>query len=275
MADISHKYQKDFSRAQFKDPRRIRDEEIKKKKTQKLLKILVLLVGVFLLYFFLFSDYFQIKTVEIKGINKISQQKFENILNDYRYSRKLLLFSRNNLLLFSKNKFRQRIGDSYLLESMKIDKDFPNTLKIEIQEKKADIILINDTQCMHLDDRGVVVEYCDGAIIEQLIKIKDLRNHSLVIGDQALKEDVLNYLVQVKQYLTTKIPIDLIYYNFESSDSIKIETGQNFDIYLNLELPYQDQLDRLFILLGSEEVKNQLNHIKYFDLRFGEKLYYQ
>ena len=274
MPKISEKYQKDYKNVSFKNPRIIKEEKDKQQRIKKLIWIFIGLILAGIFYFFCFSDYFRIKNVSIEGINKINKDKFQQIVENYQHDRQFLIFSHNNLLFFSSQGLKDKIGESYLLDNIEITKQWPDQVKIVVIEKEASIVWLTNNQCLHLDDEGYVIELCENQE-NNFIMIKDLSNTPVKVGEQAISAETIKYLFGAKDKLQQKIEPVMFRVDLTQPQTIRIQTKQNFDILMNQELDFQSQIDRLFLLLENQDIKNNLNAINYFDLRFGEKVYYK
>lgn len=274
MAQISQKYQKDYKNVSFKNPRLKKEKEIKKIKLVRFMQVLVGLFVVAGFFFLFFSPFFKIDTINVEGLNNISAERFNEIINDYKQERVALIFSRQHMFFFSEKKLREKIGESYLLDTIDVTRTWPRTIIITVTEKDARIVWLTQNNCYNLDDQGFAIALCDAESVD-LIRIKDAKNEAVTIGQQVTSPEMVLYLFGAQERLKLELHPTLFIVNFESVDGIKVETGEGFAIYMNKTLPADEQIDRLYILIGSDEVKSKLETIRYFDLRFGEKLYYQ
>lgn len=274
MSNLSQKYQRDFKNSKFQNPRIKKEKNALKKKILVVCLFLIFISILSTLIYFLFFPKFQISEVIITGINKISREKFEKIVNDYRNSRNLLIFSNNNYFVFSGKKLQQKIGKSYLLEDIEIKKIYPNIIIIKVIEKNASLVWQTSTQCFNLDDSGVAIEYCDEKSTN-FIKIRNLGEQTLKIGEQAINQKTLDYLMQCQEKFKDLISISFFEINPAEKNQITIKTTTGFDVYLNQELTVAEQYYRLFSLFNDQDIKKNLATFQYFDLRFGEKIYYK
>jgi cell division septal protein FtsQ len=274
MSNLSPKYQKDFRKSDFKNPRVIKE----KKQTKRTLIIAILiLIGISILGitgYVLFSPKFQIQNLEITGINKISKEKFNKIVDDYRFKKSFLIFSHNNYFLFSPDDLKALIGTSYLLEKIEIEKSYPSSVKISVFEKNAQIVWLSGDRCFELDEQGNAIESCDDRT-KDLIRIHDLSGATIEIGKQAIDHDFLAYLLKADELLKNTIPVEIFNLNDGDKNTIKMQTKIGYEILINRDLDIAEQVSRLLILLNDNKIKEQLPQIRYFDLRFGEKVFYK
>jgi cell division septal protein FtsQ len=216
-----------------------------------------------------------IKTVDIEGMQRISRTKMTAVIDEYRGEYWYLL-PRNNILFFSETGLRQKIGQNYVLESLTVEKQYPRTLIIHLQEKQAQISWVSDDKCYQLDDAGQVLAFCEPNT-QELISIKDAGENanSIAVGDTVAARDLLVFLLKAQQHLQEQLHPTTFLVHADGQQSVFITVTEGFKVYLNTEIPLDDQINRLYILLTNPEVKEKVSTLQYIDLRFGEKIYYQ
>jgi cell division septal protein FtsQ len=233
----------------------------------------ILFVGGIVLVFF--SPLFTIKNIEITGNKNVSRESLLAQIEQYEQTRFLFLVPRNNLLFFDVNAVQKSLAGNLLISSVKVEKKYPGTVLVAVNERKLNLVWLAGDQCFNLDADGKAIETC-GATADEFLRIRDLKATPVALGQTAVSSEVIRFLVTSRDLLRERIAPSNYYYNFENDPkALKIETNQGFDLYLNLSLPPEEQARRLFVLLGSAEIKDKLKSLKYIDLRYGEKIYYQ
>ena len=274
MSNISSKYQKDFKNTDYKNPRLVRDEQRVK---TRLFKFVVCagIIGIgAMIYFLFFAPFFVIKNVEINGLNKIRKENIDKIVNDYRAEKSWLFFSRNNFWLFDKNDLTEKIFSHYFFEEFKIKKRLPNKVVITLKEKESAINWLTNNLCYHLDLTGLAIEYCEEN--NGYLTIKDLSNVVAKVGESAIEANDLQYILKLYEQLTRILAQKLnIAYVEKTNNLLDFVTQEGIVFKMNSNLLVQEQVARLETILNQQEVKENLLKMKYFDLRFGEKIYYQ
>lgn len=274
MSNISSKYQKDFKNSDYKNPRLVRDERRQQKRISKLVLLVSLVSLVSLVYFLFFSPFFIINDIEIIGLNKIKKENIDKIINDYRFERDWLIFSRNNFWLFNKTDLTEKIFNHYFFEEFKIKKRLPNKIQITLKEKESAINWLTKNLCYHLDLTGLAIEFC--AENNGYLTIKDLTDKELKIGESGLDSADLKYIIDAFQLMTKTFEGKLSIAYIEKTDNLMdFITKEGPTIKLNSNLPANEQVDRLQTLFGQPAILENILKMKYFDLRFGEKIYYQ
>ncbi len=274
MPKISPKYQRDYKNMDYQNPRLIRDKENRKKRIKNFLIAIILIVVGGLIYFFLYSPLFWIERVEVSGLEKVKSENINRFIDDYRFGRDYYVFNRNNFWLFNKNKLKTIIFEHYYFEEFTIKKKLPNIILITLKEKESAINWLANNLCYHLDLTGLAIEYCEEN--NGYLTINDLQNQEIKIGESAIENKELQYIVglysQTKKITERKL--DLI--QIEKTENVlDLITKQGILLRFNSTLAVSEQVARLDTLLNQEEIKNNLEQMKYIDLRFGEKVYYK
>jgi len=274
MSKIKEKYQKDYKNISYKNPRLIQKQEKRKKKAKKLVLLIIAVIIAAVFYFIFFSYYFQIQQAEVVGLKNVKQENIDQIVNEYRFGKKFGIFSKNNYWFFNKNDLKDKISKNYKFENLEIEKQLPNLALIKIKEKKAQLAWLTNNLCYHLDTTGLAIEFCEGE--DNYLRIKDMTDQPIEIGDAPLSEDELDYFIEL-MYQVNRIGQEQFFVEgMEKTDNnIEIKTNTNFKIFVNQSLGVEEQLARLEFLLSQNEIRNNLVNIEYFDLRFGEKVYYK
>ncbi|MFZ2189682.1 MAG: FtsQ-type POTRA domain-containing protein [Candidatus Magasanikiibacteriota bacterium] len=112
-----------------------------------------------------FSHFFYIKTINIAGLQRISETEIkEATLGVINYKR-LFIFPGQNYFIVDLDEVRDILKEKFPIESIIISKTFPNNLNIVVEEKISTLIY----------DNGINYSYIgtDGHIVEILRKVGD------------------------------------------------------------------------------------------------------
>ncbi|MBT7348081.1 FtsQ-type POTRA domain-containing protein [Candidatus Falkowbacteria bacterium] len=258
----------------YKNPRLIRDKENKKNRLFKFVGWLMAIAVIGLLYLLFFSPVFKIQSLEINGLEKIKPENINKIIDEYRYDKSWLVFSHNNFWSFQKSEIKTKIYNHYYFEEFEIKKKWPNEIIINLKEKKSAINWLTKNLCYHLDLTGLAIEYCEES--NGYLTIRDLHDQGLEVGEVALSAKDLDYIRDMFAQLNVVVGEALHLINIEKQDNLlTITSEEGIELRLNSNLTVQEQITRLRTLLSQPEVKGNLTNLKYIDLRFGEKIYYQ
>jgi cell division septal protein FtsQ len=260
----------------------------------KVINILLLLGVIFGIYFFLFSDFYNITNIEVTGNQIISTDDILDITNNYLAGKSFWLLKNKNSFIFNKNEIKRRINEYVLLDELKIDKILPNTIRITLKEKDAALKWISADQEYLVDKKGIIIKRFYKLTIPKIyqleepqvkteqtndsfLKIINTANEDVNLGQKVFRpEDVdfiFNLQEQVKQLDYLKLKNISVPNNLPKFITVNTESG--WLLYLNLSETVESQLARLDLLVKEKIKKENVNRLDYIDLRLGESVYYK
>ena len=192
--------------------------------------------------------------IVISKFNIITIEIENNSLLQKKDIKKLLYKIYNKNLIFLKNKEIERaLMQNSFVESFKIKKIYPNTLKIEIFEKKPIAILLNKKSKFYLSEKIDLIEF---------INLENFKNLPYVFGN---KDD---FKIFYDDLIKINFPTDKIKkYTLYETNRWDIETTDKKII----KLPNKDYIESLQSYL---DLKNKSEFKKYdvFDYRINNQL---
>ncbi|MCX6740261.1 MAG: FtsQ-type POTRA domain-containing protein [Candidatus Parcubacteria bacterium] len=261
-----------------------------------LLDLLILIVSVGLIYFFLFSNFYKITDIQVSGNYIISTEDILEIINDYSEQKSLGIFKHSNILIFNKNAIKKRINEVVILEDIKVDKMYPNIIKISVKEKDLAFGWATNNQEYLVDKQGQIIKSNYSVAIpgifllsndikgsqigpnnDNLLIIRDLSNTGINLGSQVLTTENVTFILDLQAKIKDK---DYLKYREiqvpnEFPQYLTLVMVDNWTILFNLKDDLNNQLNRLNLLIEQKIKKENLNRIDYIDLRLGESIYYQ
>ncbi|OGY44452.1 MAG: hypothetical protein A2729_02200 [Candidatus Buchananbacteria bacterium RIFCSPHIGHO2_01_FULL_39_14] len=264
----------------------------KKKAKKKWLLVLILMV-LFFLGVFSFSRLpdWQIKNIEVFGTEFINQDDIQNLILHQLEKKRFFIFSQKNILFFSKWQAMVVLNKNYLFEDLEIDKKYFDTLRIKIKEKVSTLIWISGENKYYLDLTGKVIKAVENndLIIKktsgetQVIRpaltlgqypiIYDQSQAPVKIGQNAINQDLVEYLVALHKEADLSPDFEVSYYEFLKSDfsEVNLVTRDGWQAkFLTNDNP-KNQIHLLTRIL-LEKVKDP-KKLQYIDLRLGEKVF--
>ncbi|MFA7170155.1 MAG: FtsQ-type POTRA domain-containing protein [Candidatus Paceibacterota bacterium] len=115
----------------------------------------VLLFSFSLFYTFLFSDYFKIKNIKVSGNQTVSVEEI-NIFIKKDFAEKIYghIPADNYFALNTKNVDKKLAENFNEIKTVKIIKDFPNGIVVNIEEKNSALIWCRD-ECYFVNEQGI------------------------------------------------------------------------------------------------------------------------
>lgn len=174
----------------------------------KLLAYLVTFISLLALISFALSPFFEIRQIEIKGLNLLSRAELEPGLESY--------YGTNILFLNKKNLKESLLTISYI-KDLEIRKSYPGTVLIFVKERDPVARIINNDRYLLFSSDGYIIE--NSPIISR-VKVPEIRGVGYSFQNQYMEyTPILENIVQALEGITlkTRARMDLIDYNSEEN----------------------------------------------------------
>jgi len=233
-------------------------------------------------YFLLFYQKFQVKNITILGNEKANGQEIENIvLNET--NKKIINFLNFNVtsesifLVDTENIKKQVLNMFPVIEDVKTDKNYPDSVNVQIKERKPFAVFVsqNNKDYFYIDESGVVFEKLQG-FEQNMTAIRQLINSAdAIIGKEAVEKNIMKAISSIKKSLNDKFQIDIREAFISNPLRLDIKTGENWQIYFNLgpDADIDLQITKLNLLLTGEISQEARKNLEYIDLRFDRAYY--
>ena len=258
----------------FYNRRAKREEKISGRLKTGIIGLAVL--ALFLFWFFMYSPVFTVKNVEVHGLTRINSRDLNNLVFAQSGERRSLIFRQSNLFAFSSQELSNRISNGYNFAQIKIGKKLPHTISINISERSCALIWENaSSSCYFVDPNGFLIKD---------IGVQDAdRNNLPVVSDERGLPSDGNQINLDRQYLDfmlelyskigkTDLKVDKFVID-KNPDTLRVNLKNGPFLLFSLKEDQDKQLGKL-IILRQEKLKDNFNNIQYFDLRYGDKVYY-
>lgn len=252
--------------------------------SQVLYRILCTIFFSVLIYTFFFADFMQITKININGESELNKEELVNQVRQSLIGNYLNIISRNNYILILpfriedllKNKFKKISGIS-------VKKKFPDTLNIDIKERKSLLILCSDIKCYLVDENGYPYTDADFESAEikenHLIKLIDKSNRPVTDNVNSISSDYLQYLLEIKDTLQKKSGIFIIEeYSTPTlvSQEISVTTEQGMKIFFSTQFTLANAINTLNTFLAKKDIiDGYYDQLEYIDLRSENKIFYK
>ncbi len=246
-----------------------------------LISIFLLVLAGSIFYFLFLTDYFLIKNINIFYLgngkdNLIQEAKIKQLVDNY-FQKKSFLNFRKNILFLSSGTVRKEFLQDGRLNSVVIDKQFPDSLNIQIAEVKPIARL--------------VITGGENYLLDQKVRlIPDSENNPKLAGlptiyDQTIlpinQESFELTLSNVSALLETKIDIinSIISFPFifiqKEAGVIKIvaQSNESWRAFFIPDQNFNQQINNLILVL--QEKLQDRSKLEYIDLRFGNRVFYK
>lgn len=241
--------------------------KLKKINTSKLMILLsFILMMIIFIYIMLNSNLFNSSNIKIEGNKKISTSEIIKILD---------IKQDKNIFMYNVKQMEESIMKNNYVESVKINREIPNKIKILIIEKEIVAVIKQEEKYCYIDKNG--------DLIEEIEKLDDNEKHLIVelkynlsegksieFKNEETKKRLLYLLECIKENNLYK-KINKI--NFEKSDTIKMYTNDKIKIIL----PNDEEIAYNMAMISSILSDLQGEHVKggTIDLTYGNNPIYR
>jgi len=241
-------------------------------------------VVVFSLFSFLvYSPIFKVRNIEINletksaGGQMIKNEIEKNIRRSIMTT--FILWPKNNFFILSKDQIKYSLNKDFSFESISINKNFPDSLVVDLKEVEYAIIWLEDTKFYYSSQNGKIIREINPIDIKSEYPVIENNTQNRIGEDKLISPDNKPYLdFIIKMYKDLKVKDDFNFEKFiitpERQNSV---TGNIFEgpkIYFSTETDLAEKqikkLETLKLNIGED-----FNKKEYIDLRFGDAVYYK
>jgi len=252
-----------------------------------------------IIYIILFTPVLAVKNIDIEGNKAINSDEVKQIIILLASQKKWKIFN-NNLLLIDPAKIESAIKSRFAnIDAIRIEKKFPQTVKVVIKEKSADILWCNKiivqkiadekkassdeapangiSQCYLSDEQGIIYEKIGDTAASDVIKV--FRDEPIAIETKISDENLKNFIRNIFYNFNSKTGLKLAYLYMlpPASRELHLITREKMTIYFDLNRGADEQVDVLNAFLKNELKENNNKSIDYdyIDLRVVDRIYFK
>lgn len=225
---ISDKKTRQRNKAEVKNEIKNNNIKMKKKRKRKnpilfLIKwtsVLLLLIGTII--FILTTPMFNIKNINISGIEHLTEEQVISLSE---------LNKNENLFKNSKSKITSNIKQTPYVESVTIKRKLPDTIDIQIKERKRSYMLKFVNGYVYIDTQGYILEISEEKLELPIISGYKTEEEKISEGNRLITEDLEN-LNNVLKITNSLEEIDVAK---EIITNIDISNKEDYTVYLESE----------------------------------------
>lgn len=238
-----------------------------------------------ILYVVLFANFFIINNFDIHKENNgdhIQEDHIRGYMEESVSGKWYGVVPKNNLLLLPAAYHEKNLLARYpKIATVRISKQFPNTLKIEVTEKPFQVLWCRKEECFLVNKEGVAT---DANIFFQypeeqgtVVRIQDMAEVPVQPGSRVMVPGDWQFVEALTTDFTLRTGLQLngalerpsIY-----AEELRVRTDKNFSIFFNTRLPVTESLNTLMLILDREIPESEWEKIDYIDLRTENRIYY-
>lgn len=236
-------------------------------------------------YVLFFSPYLQITNFTVSGTQELKSQDIQELIEKSAQGKFFEFVPKNNFLFFPQKRIENLLKDNFKkIRSVAVTKKFPDSISINIDERKAVMVWCSGENCFLIDEDGVSYNTADfdspEIVQNNLIRINDSSGRTFRVGEKITSSAYEQYVLGVKEALKNvgfEISNDASSaYGTPSNmaDEIDVKTEQGTDFLFSTQFPLENAIRTLDITL-KKGVENKQNGFEYIDLRSENKVFYK
>ena len=221
--------------------------------------ISIIFLILFFYYFFIFSNVFQVRTIQVKGEQFNSKEDIISIVEPFLEKR--IIFKTESIFLINTNHIKNNLIERFpSINHIKVSKILPRRILINITERIPKIVIRYQGKDYLIDEQGLIFKKREKEYDLPLIISQETFN----INDIVLSISLVKKITEIDKYLEPE------YFDFEEKDIVANigNTRFIFDVQKSID----QQIDDLLLLLERYELK--IENLEYVDLRF-DKIFYR
>ncbi|NCF74915.1 MAG: FtsQ-type POTRA domain-containing protein [Xanthomonadaceae bacterium] len=270
--------QKKYFNSLFNKKRTLLDKKKRKARLKIIGFLLFFLTIIITTIYILFSGYFTIKNIKIKG-NKDTQTNEVFLYVNNKLNKKILFLFPNNYWLVNIKELENNIKNNFSFRKVIIKKDFPDKLLINIIENEPKFILLNNTQNKYytIDEQGLIIKEISkekANNTKDLLKIVNNRSKIDFYNHQAITLDEIIFFYKISNYFDKKDQ-NIVFFEKNDNDFNKMTVVLNnkIKIYFDINEDIDKQIDKLDKLINNKDINKDIK--EYIDLMYKNKIYYK
>jgi len=228
-------------------------------------------------YFVLFYPGFYVKDIIISGNEKVGREELQSFVlseaNTGLVSFWKINVTSKSILLINQEKLSDGILEKFpVIEKLKIDKNFPQTLTLGVIERKPLGVFCSSAgseRCFLVDSNGIAFEPVSVAQENLAIVRQTVSDKQVFTGEEVVAKNMADAIYKIQKNLKDNFKIDLKEALVTSSIRLNVKTGENWQIYFDTDSSanIDSQITKLNLLLNGEISQSDREKLHYIDLR--------
>lgn len=247
-------------------------------KTNRLKQIILVIFLILVLQSIFQIKLFRLTKIEITNNQELQAEEVKNFVQSQLDRGRLLLFKNNNYFLVKIKRLEKDLMSNFNLDGVEVTKNFPHTIKIELQEKISQFIWQRDDTLYLVSAKGVLNRQIEALneSVEKYLILHDFRAQKPE-SEQILNDNELNLINKIADtwaiHFNDNNSLKKIYLNDDLSQ-LNVQVKAAYVIKLDATKDINEQLNNLKKILA-ENIITDPNSIEYIDLRFGDRIFFK
>ena len=232
---------------------------------------LQVILAIFLIYVVFYSDLFKIKTINITGLDIISEGEIKPIVEQKLSGWRFMIMPADNMLFMDKEGITRDINAKFRLKQLSVNRAW-RSLKINLQEDVSYVIIFNQ-KFYFADGDGIIQKEMDNESVKKYwdrFPVLNVSQPQINIGDHIISKTIIGYVLDLDKQLKA-VGIYPKGYESGGTDQVNMVSKEGWKAYFDTGSDIKTSIDNLQLVL-KDKVPDK-NKLDYIDLRFGNKIF--
>lgn len=231
-------------------------------------------------YCIFFSPFLLVTSITVAGAERIDSNailtRVEKVLQEPTKS----IIQKKNILFISESEITSALKkDFYSLDTVGIERIFPNAIKVTISERVPVIVWQQSNTRYYIDKKGKVIQrasiedrLAEIPLVTNIIDTNKLPNN----GSYVVHPEAIERILSVKNQLQPKIGVDAKSFTMPTgfAEEFTVQTSEGWSIIFDRKRSVISQLDALSQMLAGA-IKDKRPFLHYVDLRIKNVGYFE
>lgn len=289
------KLKNDYCGKQYRHPVKIRAERGVRPLQVRLVQALGFAVAVIAGANFLpMLTHSTITALKVEGAKYIDAGQIVALAQNQLRESRLALLPQQVGAFFNVRKMRNELQKEFPFANWFVSKDSQGAVSITVEERQAELVWQSKSKLFYLDSSGQAFAEVlskdqatgsDGSfqVIRHEISgdtlplVQDEQGKLVNLGDRPITDDVIQFITSAAGTLgdlLTKQASPVVNYSYDTATRrLTIRTVVGFDIYLSSDQSVDEQIDKIRAVIAQGITEKA--GLRYIDVRFGQKVFYQ
>lgn len=226
----------------------------------------------FLFWVVVFSPWLKIQEVRVEGLQELQEEQVLSLLRE-SFWQDLAGIPHNSILLFDSGAVQEKLSSSLpVIAQVSLRRSWPQTLVVDITERKQIATWCRDASCFALDSKGVAYKEVENKGEYAVFRSPG----NPVLGQELVADSVLSLLFGFKETFERAgetAQFSVAGFDIGQGGEIKAKTKEGWEILLDLEKSMEWQETKLRLVLQEKVPSERRGDLQYIDLRFGDQAY--
>jgi POTRA domain, FtsQ-type len=241
------------------------------------------------IWFVFFSHFFTITNFEISNLNVLEKQAVVGELVSFLDSQNSFVNDKRNIFIVDEEKIATHVMNTFFVESVTVDKSYPNILRLKIKERQRSVILVTKNKIYIVDDYGVITDFADEVtasttknFLSSTVPLDTLKEIFVIAPTSTIytkgfeytdSQRVRNWLELVEKLREAGIWFKALYLDENEAGIVRIILRENKDVVIDVDAPLDIQIETLRQFIQSKPKWEDIH--EYIDVRIPGRIYFK